>query len=809
VLHWLRQPADWQSIVPLHGLDLEVTATSSALPSVEDLLGRPALPGYGLILLLAWLLGTAAIFRGGRGGEAAPAGFGVDWLYELDAAGRLLRGRGALPEGPKRGELLPAGLGLLPEGPAGVQFMAALATGSSLMLRHTLGSRCYDIALAPTPSGFTCSGRDVTAEAAALAAVESAETAAAEARRQQDGLLASLGHDIRTPMTSIMASCELLLDGELEQEQRVWLERMQASCGALLGMLNGLLAAAGETGGTLLREPVDAGALLQEVAGLLRPQAHDKGLELRTRCDDLLRGQWLLDPVRLRQVVFNLAANAVKFTAGGRVDISASVVEADGQSRLRIAVADTGPGIDPADRERIFERFVRGSGVQNPGGLGLGLALCRDNAALMGGTLTLESAVGVGSEFTFECPVDRAPAQDRLRPFAGRTALIVAAEDAATRAIAGQLSELGLTVEMAPDGYLGLALAERLDAQRGAVDLVVLQSSLPGMSGDAFVLRLRNTAFGRRAALVWLGNDKPPATVDAGVPAPPDPYQVAAMAKQLLSDRPSFAALEPDLARSHGGRVLLAEDDKANQALLAAALKKRGFAVFTAGTGAEAVRLASHGTFDAILMDLQMPEMDGFEAVRRIRALPGQASAVPILALTAMQGTLVRRRCADAGFTTVLDKPVNLERLVSELRQCTGGETTAVPADPSDFVADVSSPFLEEMVAVVGLERARACVAEFVADATKRCRRLGELLPGWEVEAILRSCEEISGMAETCGALALGELLEEIADAANRNDRAAAEALIGRLDMVVSRLPVAMAACLEDVARRWRGDRAA
>src|SRR6185437_16926170 len=111
-------------------------------------------------------------------------------------------------------------------------------------------------------------------------------------------------------------------------------------------------------------------------------------------------------------------ANAVKFAARGRVDINASVVEGEGQSRLRIAVADSGPGIDPADRERIFERFERGRGVQGPGGLGLGLALCRENAALMGGTLTLESALGVGSEFTFECPVERAPAQDRLRPFA-------------------------------------------------------------------------------------------------------------------------------------------------------------------------------------------------------------------------------------------------------------------------------------------------------------------------------------------------------------------------------------------------------
>jgi CheY-like chemotaxis protein len=301
--------------------------------------------------------------------------------------------------------------------------------------------------------------------------------------------------------------------------------------------------------------------------------------------------------------------------------------------------------------------------------------------------------------------------------------------------------------------------------------------------------------------------------VDASIAAP-DPYQVAGVAKQLLSERASLDVLEPDISVVRGGRVLLAEDDKANRTLLSAALARRGYAVFTASNGEQAVRLASRDSFDAILMDLQMPGLDGFEATRRIRAMPGRGATLPIIALTALQGPRLRQRCSEAGFTAVLEKPLNLDRLSAALARWIGRAEAEESGDPpsaevADYVADVSLAFLEEMVAVVGVDRARACVAEFVTEAVPRCRRLSELLPGWEVEAILRSCEEISGMAETCGALALGELLEEIADAASRDDRESAERLIGKLGIVTARLPRAMTACLDDIARRWPRGKAA
>jgi len=828
MLAWFGQPTSWIGTAPLHTIAAAVTATlptSIALP--QHILDAPIIASGGT-LIAAWLICLCGAAIGRRREQldgAEPSGFGADWQGHLDAAGAITAVHGVPPAALRGavGQHLLSALGLPADTGAGEELATALRERTALAeLRVTVDGRAWRLSLRPDAAGaFTCTGRDITDEATALAQCAAAQAALSDACRNLDRVLTSLGHDIRTPMASIMGTCALLLDGELEQEQRDWLERVHGSCGALLGMLNGLLAVSDEENarGAVVCEPVDVSALVQDVVDLLRPLARDKGLELHTRCDDLLRGQWLVDPSRLRQVVFNLASNAVKYTLSGRVEIRASAVVADDHSRLRIAVSDTGPGIDPSEREAIFERFRRGKAQdqseQGQGGLGLGLALCRENARVMNGSITLESALGVGSEFTFECPAERQPVQERSLPFAGRTALIVADDGPARRALSAQLGELGLLVETAPDGYLGLALAERLEAQRGAVDLVVLQGNLPGMPGEVFVIRLRHTAFGSRAALIWVGGGGEVAEVDAIVPAPADPYQVATVARQLLSQRPSLDVLTPNLSAGSGGRVLLVDDDQASRTLLVAALTRRGFAVFTAGSGEEAVRLAGHDSFDAILMDLQMPGMDGFEATRRIRALGGHGAQMPIIALTAWQATRLRQRCTEAGLTAVLEKPANLERLTECLQGAIGnalpsGAAKPSAADAESYVADVSLAYMEEMVAVVGINRARAGVAEFLADAAARCRRLCELLPGWEVEAILRCCEELSGRSETCGALALGELLEEIADAATRDDRDAVASLVARLDAVVERLPGAMYACLDDIDRRWsRGNRAA
>jgi signal transduction histidine kinase/DNA-binding response OmpR family regulator len=839
-------PAQLSASAPLRTIDATVTShMDTGLALKNHWLDTRALGVLGAYLIAVWVtclvLAVSVRPSGGRA-NPTPTGFGSDWQVDLDKRGSVVAAHGYAPDRMREanGQPLLIVLGLAPSDTVAREIAEALDgrlrhDGLHVPIATEDGQeRVHRLSIEPLPDGrFVCAGRDVTSEIrlaagldSASASEQSARDAAAAVAHDRDRVLAALGHDVRTPMNSIMGICSLLLDSELEPEQRIWLERIRASCDALLAMLNGLLEiASGEVGGAGLQvDELDVIGLVQEVADTLQPQARDKGLELKTRYDDLLRGHWLVDPTRLRQVLFNLLGNAIKFTASGHVEIRASAVAAaDGTTSIKLAVSDTGPGIAPEDRTSIFERFQRGRGQENAGheGLGLGLALCRENAALMGGALTVESALGVGSEFTFEFPADRLSRTVRNQHLAGRTALLVGDEDARARTIAGQLGDAGVMVETAPDGYLGLALAERIEAQRGALDLVIVQSKLTGMSAEVFIVRLRAAAFGRLAVVIWLGDEGDTAHVDAIVPLPADAYQIAALAQQLLSERSPFEVLEPMVSAARGGRILVVEDDKVNQSLLVAALSRRGFSAFVANDGDEAVWLASRDSFDAILMDIQMPERDGFDATRRIRSLSGRVSTIPIVALTGLKGPMVRKQCVEAGFTAVLEKPVNLDRLGATLRRWIHGGSGAAksPRDAAaaslleglsvarseDHSADVSQPFLEEMVAVVGMARARACVDEFVADATARCMRLSELLPGWEAGAIVRNCEEISGLAETCGAIGLGEVLEEIADAVTRNDRSRAEILVERLESVTARLGPAMACCLDDITLRWNG----
>lgn len=620
------------------------------------------------------------------------------------------------------------------------------------------------------------------------------------AEAERDRVLAAIGHDVRTPLNSILGIAALLLDGELEETQRRWVMRIRASCELLLAMLHGMLEAcsAQADGVELNAEDVDVADLVREVCEVLRPQAHDKGLELRVTVEDAALGCWRTDPTRVRQVLFNLAGNAIKYTDHGVVEVRVSLAATHaGREVFRVQVSDTGPGIAPDERAYIFERFQRGCGAAAAGreGVGLGLSLCRDIASLMGGALMLESTPGLGSLFIFEFPAERVAADQQRRgaPFPGRSALVVGLSEGVRRRVALHLQGLGFTVETAGDGFVGLGLAERTAATQGALDLVVLDGALSGMPAEAFLVRLRANRLLEAARVVWVATadavPPPAAPADAVVPHPTEAREIERAVFAVLGPSSALQAIDPEAPAPAQGRILVVEDNKINQVLLADVLGRAGFSVFTANDGEEAVHAARRGGFDLILMDIQMPGIDGIEATRRIRAAEaGGGWRTPVVALTAHTGSMIRRQCLEAGASAVLHKPVDLARLPVQLREVIATNraevaalgTAAVPvaalaAESKGGNAIIEIEYLQALVLEVGAARARQVVQEFLADTEARLSRLEELLVSAEWSAVQRNCHDLAGLAGTLGAVSLADAFATLGHAARERDAVRAE----------------------------------
>jgi len=815
------------------------------------------LGGIELLLLGAGLV--LAMPRARPASSVTDVMFGTDWSFELDQQGRIAGSSGVAPEAVREAAGKPvAALGCTELSEAIARRLrgdgeeAGQTDGIVLRLGDAgAGGGVHRVRLRPRAGGgWHGDGRDITGESEAAARAEAAERAQDLGRQQlaelvleRDRVLSAVGHDVRTPMSSILGICSLLLEGDLEDGQRTWITRMRASCETLLAMLNGLLEIASLDAGkaTLHVCEVDVADLVREVVETLTPQATGKGLSLAVRQDESLAGLWMSDPTRLRQILFNLVDNAIKYTHSGKVEVRTAVLSgADGQTSIRITVTDSGPGIAPEQRARIFDRFKRGEGEMAQGGLGLGLALCRDIARLMGGTLTVESTRDVGSEFTFVIPAERVPDRYEQMPYAGHTCVVIGFAGELQRRLPDRLTALGFAVDYASDGFIGFGLAERAATQRGALDLVVLDAALAGMDPAALARRLQAATFARTtrilAVIPEIGEAAGVADVaDASVPATIGSSAIARAAGRLVADRSPLATLEAGMAEAVGKRVLIVEDNKINQALLSAALTQQGFTTFVADNGEDAIRILTPGGFDAVLMDIQIPGIDGLETTRRIRAADTPSRGIPIIALTALSGGLLHQRCEEAGVTAIAMKPINAERLghmlhtwiaqggtpqppaprddsafedkenaawlghiqrgwIASGERQDGPPAGAPPEDESGALADddedgdpleVSDAFLECLVAEVGVSRARMLVQTFGRDAMARTRQLQELLPAWEAASIANICRDLDGVATTLGAVAVSECLEGLADSVKRGARDEAALFAGRLDTIL------------------------
>ncbi|MDR7161298.1 response regulator [Arthrobacter sp. BE255] len=649
-------------------------------------------------------------------------------------------------------------------------------------------------------SGLATIARDITLRRAAEQELKAAREAALESSRLKSEFLATMSHEIRTPMNGVVGLTALLLETPLDETQQQYAQGVKGAGEALLSLINDILDFSKLEAGKVDLDvrPFDPRALVEEVAGLLTEPAQVKNLELIAYCEPAVPARLHGDSGRIRQILLNLASNAVKFTAAGEVSIQVKVETPDAQpgatAMVYFEVRDTGIGIDPADHARLFESFSQAdaSTTRRYGGTGLGLAICRRLTEAMDGEIGLDSVLEEGSTFWFRIPLPVAPPSTDPVPAAGFLAglrVLVVDDNATNRLVLeSQLRGWKLQPEAVPDAKAALARAREAAAAGEPFDLAVLDLCMPDTDGLALAREIRADAgladielimltstmqvnaaeiagagvrewlmkpvrsseFYNRLVRMMSTRDHATATA---APATPSPAAAPAAGPATTPEGPSR------------GRILVVEDNEVNQLVARATVTKFGFAVDVVADGAEAVAATARSQYAAVLMDCHMPVMDGFEATRVIRRRDGKHSRLPIIAMTAGALDGDRERCLAAGMDDYLSKPVDAAELEAALARwvpeqapqllaITGGRPPSVDPDRLAMLRDLGP---ED-----GFGLLPAAAEAFRKDLPARLAVLRESVHNGGGAALAQAAHALKGAAANIGATAVATLCGEL-----------------------------------------------